>query len=121
MGFVSRSEARIKRKKRVRKKVRGTSEMPRLMIFRSSKNIYAQIIDDSSSSTVLSFSSVTKFYKDQKKKGTNKDAAFFVGERIAQLAKEKGITKICFDRAGYKYHGRVKALADGARAGGLQF
>jgi len=104
-----------KRKRRTRSKIFGTSQKPRLSVFRSNKNIYAQMIDDEKKLTVCSAS-------DIKLKGTNKtDNAVKVGEQIAKLSKEKKIKKCVFDRGGYIYHGRVKALADSARKGGLEF
>ncbi|MEG2000345.1 MAG: 50S ribosomal protein L18 [Evtepia sp.] len=109
---------RIKRHKRVRGKVSGTSERPRLDVFRSGSNIYAQIIDDSKGVTLAAASSLEKAFEG---KGGNCEAAASVGKMIAERAKEKGIEVVVFDRGGYLYHGRVKALAEGARAAGLQF
>ena len=102
MGFFNRSEARIKRKKRVRKKVKGTPERPRLMVFRSSKNIYAQIIDDKISSTLADASSISKDLKSTVSgKSGNKEGASLVGKLIAERALEKGIKKVIFDRNGF--------------------
>ena len=109
---------RLHRHKRVRSKVSGTPERPRLNVFRSETNIYAQIIDDVNGVTLVSASSLEKdFHVD----GTKSDAAKQVGVNVAQRAKAKGIDTVVFDRGGYVYHGRVKALAEGAREGGLQF
>jgi large subunit ribosomal protein L18 len=110
----SRDGLRTRRHFRVRKKVNGTSERPRLVIYRSLKHIYAQLVDDVSMRTLMT---VTDAGAEGKK--TQKSAE--VGKRIAEKAKEAGITRVVFDRGGYKYHGRVKAVADGAREGGLEF
>ena len=109
---------RLHRHKRVRGKVNGTPERPRLNVFRSETNIYAQIIDDTKGITLVSASSLEKGFECE---GTTTDAAKKVGEAIAERAKAKGIDTVVFDRGGYLYHGRVKALAEGAREGGLQF
>ena len=109
---------RLHRHKRVRGKVSGTPERPRLNVFRSETNIYAQIIDDTKGVTLVSASSLEKGFEGP---GSNCEAAKKVGEAIAQRAKDKGIDTVVFDRGGYLYHGRVKALAEGAREGGLQF
>ncbi len=109
---------RIKRHKRVRAKVSGTPERPRLNVFRSSANIYAQLIDDVSGVTLCSASSVEKDFGGN---GGNCDAAKKVGTKLAERAKEKGISVVVFDRGGYIFHGRVKSLAEGAREGGLEF
>ncbi|BAU24054.1 50S ribosomal protein L18 [Caldimicrobium thiodismutans] len=121
-------EKRLRRKKRIRKKVLGTQERPRLAIFRSKKQIYAQVIDDLTGHTLIACSSLTPEVKEKlkelKEKGEVKnkvEAAFIVGKFLAEKAKAKGIEKVVFDRGGYKYHGRVKALAEGARSGGLEF
>ena len=111
----TREEKRYRRHLRVRKKVSGTAERPRLVIFRSVKHIYAQLVDDVARRTIATVSS--NDIAEGKK--TAKSAE--VGKRIAARAKEAGITQVVFDRAGYKYHGRVKAVADGAREGGLEF
>jgi large subunit ribosomal protein L18 len=108
----------MKRHKRVRSKVAGTPERPRLNVFRSGKNIYAQIIDDVSMATLASASSIEKDFEGS---GGNKDGAKKVGKLIAERAKQKGIDTVVFDRGGYIYHGRIKELADGAREGGLTF
>ena len=109
---------RLHRHKRVRGKVSGTPERPRLNVFRSETNIYAQIIDDTKGVTLVSASSLEKGFEGS---GSNCEAAKKVGEAIAERAKAKGIEAVVFDRGGYLYHGRVKALAEGAREGGLQF
>ena len=109
---------RLKRHKRVRAKISGTPEMPRLNVFRSEANIYAQIIDDVNGVTLVSASSLEKGFEGR---GNNCEAAAKVGEAIAQRAKDKGIDTVVFDRGGYLYHGRVKALAEGARKAGLEF
>ena len=109
---------RLKRHKRVRSKISGTPERPRLCVFRSLSNIYAQIIDDVNGNTLVSASSVEK---DFEAFGGNCEAARKVGEAVAARAKAKGIDAVVFDRGGYVYTGRVQALAEGARAGGLQF
>ena len=109
---------RLHRHKRVRGKVSGTSERPRLNVFRSEKNIYAQVIDDVAGVTLVSASTAEKDFTEY---GGNKEAAKKVGMLVAERCKAKGIDAVVFDRGGYVYHGRVKALAEGAREGGLQF
>jgi len=109
---------RKKRHKRVRSKVSGTPERPRLNVFRSEKHIYAQVIDDISGVTICSASSVEKDFEGS---GSNKDAARKVGKAVAERAVKKGIEIVVFDRGGYIYHGRVKELAEAAREGGLTF
>ena len=109
---------RLKRHKRVRAKISGTPERPRLNVFRSEKNIYAQIIDDTTGRTLCSASSVEKDFDGS---GSNKEGAKKVGRTVAIRAKEKGISEVVFDRGGYIYHGRVRELAEGAREGGLEF
>lgn len=124
MAQLTRQERRERRHKRVRKRVFGTPERPRLNVFRSVKHIYAQIIDDTQGHTLVSASSLDKEIKalrDGKNHGGDIEAARLVGELIGRRALEKGITKVVFDRGGYKYHGRVKALADAARSAGLEF
>lgn len=116
---VSRNEKRIARHERVRKTVVGTPEVPRLNVFRSNKNIFAQIIDDENGVTLVSASSVDKELKLEN--GGNVEAAVKVGELIAKRAKKAKITKVTFDRGGYLYHGRVEALANAARENGLEF
>jgi large subunit ribosomal protein L18 len=109
------------RHKRIRKTVFGTKERPRLCVFRSNKHIYAQIISDVSLKALVSASTLSKELKATNLKSTTQDAAQAVGKLVAQKAKKAGITSVCFDRGGYKYHGQVKKLADGAREGGLKF
>ncbi len=111
----------VRRQLRVRKRFFGTSERPRLAVFRSSKHIYAQIIDDSAGRTLVAASTAEKDVRSQVKSGANKKAAELVGKVLGERAKEKGIAAVAFDRLHYKYHGRVKALADAARQAGLQF
>ena len=111
---------REKRHTRVRAKVSGTAERPRLNVFRSVNHIYAQVIDDDAGATLAAASSLDASLRDGKK-GGNVDGAKQVGALIAQRAKEKGINTVVFDRGGFKYHGRVKNLADAAREGGLEF
>lgn len=114
------SVARAKRVKRIRKNLAGTSERPRLRVFKSSKHIYAQIIDDSSGNTLVSMSTIDKSFEKIDEKGKTATAKK-VGVMIAERAKAAGINRVVFDRGGYIYHGRVKALSDGAREGGLEF
>ena len=114
----SRNSMRVSRHMRIRKDIFGTSETPRLCVFRSNKAIYAQIIDDESRTTLCSASSLDK---DLKIKGNNVEAAKVVGKSIAEKAKKAKIKKVVFDRGGYLYHGRVAALADAARENGLEF
>ena len=109
---------RIKRHNRVRGKISGTAERPRLCVFRSESNIYAQIIDDVAGNTLVSASPVEKAFEGN---GGNCEAAKKIGAAIAERALQKGIEEVVFDRGGYIYHGRVKALAEGAREGGLKF
>ncbi|WMJ24168.1 50S ribosomal protein L18 [Paludicola sp. MB14-C6] len=112
------NEARLKRHRRVRAKISGTAERPRLNVFRSNKHIYAQLIDDVNGVTLVAASSMDKAFEGN---GSNKDAARKVGQAIGKLAVEKGIEAVVFDRSGYLYHGRIKELADGARESGLKF
>lgn len=113
---------RLRRRRHTRKRVVGSVERPRLTVFRSSKHIYAQLIDDSTGRTLAAASSqVAKGERDKVGYGGNVKAAKAVGLRLAEAAKAAGVTKAAFDRGHYRYHGRVKALADGAREGGLQF
>ena len=117
MATVTTREARLRRHRRVRGKVRGSAERPRLVVFRSNKGISAQLVDDDSGRTLAGASWVA--LKDFK--GTKTEQAAEVGRRLAAAAREIGVASVVFDRAGYLYHGRVKALADGAREGGLSF
>ena len=116
-----KNKARLKRHLRVRKKIEGTVERPRLNVFRSSKHIYAQVIDDLNGVTLVAASTLDQDLKEQITNGGNVDAARKVGELIAKRAKEKGIDSVVFDRGGYLYHGRLSALADAAREAGLDF
>jgi large subunit ribosomal protein L18 len=115
---VEKKEIRSRVHRRIRRKLRGTAERPRLAVFRSLAHIYAQVIDDAQSKTLVSASSVDKSVKT---KGGNVAAAKTIGALVAERAKEKGIVRVVFDRGGFPYHGRVKALADAARAAGLEF
>jgi large subunit ribosomal protein L18 len=112
---------RERRRNHTRRRVRGTAERPRLTVFRSSKHIYAQLIDDEAGVTLCSAGSLAAEVKKDVAYGGNVKAAAAVGKRLAEIAKEKGIAKACYDRGHYRFHGRVKALADAAREGGLQF
>ncbi len=112
---------RVRRQRRVRNRLTGTSSRPRLAVFRSSKHIYAQVIDDVDGRTLASASTVEADIKGQQAYGGNKAAASLVGKAVAERAKQAGIDKVCFDRRSYKYHGRVQALADAAREAGLKF
>lgn len=112
------NKQRLKRHKRIRAKISGTPERPRLCVYRSENNIYAQIIDDTVGNTLVSASSVEKEFGNE---GGNCESAKKVGQLIAERALAKGISEVVFDRGGYLYHGRVLALAEGAREGGLKF
>ncbi len=118
---MKRIKGRIKRHRTLRKKLGGTKARPRLCIFRSSKNLYAQLVDDVEGHTVISLSTNVAALKGKTPYGGNVKAAMVLGEEFAKLAKEKGFGKIVFDRAGYLYHGRVKAFADAARKNGMIF
>ncbi len=113
-----RAEGRTRRKLRIRKKISGTPEKPRLSVFRSLKHIYAQVIDDTTGKTLISASTLEK---DQGKGGRNRGTAEVLGKRLAERAKAANIEQVIFDRNGYIYHGIVKAFADAAREGGLRF
>lgn len=117
----TKEDARLKRKQRIRKRITGTPERPRLSVYRSLNHIYAQAIDDISGKTILSASSLDPEVKGKSAKTGNREAAKLVGDLVARKCKEKGIDKVVFDRSGYIYHGRIKALAEAARAGGLKF
>jgi large subunit ribosomal protein L18 len=112
---------RLRRQRHVRKRLSGTAERPRLAVFRSSKHIYAQVINDANGTTLASASTLDPELKGQTPYGGNKAAATAVGRAVAERAKKAGIDKVCFDRRSYRYHGRVQALADAAREAGLQF
>lgn len=116
-----RKKVRAKRQQRVRNKINGTAQRPRLNVYRSLSNIYAQLIDDERGVTLVTVSTLSQELKGKLANGGNSQAAVAVGGLIAKAALEKGISNVVFDRAGYLYHGRVKALADAAREGGLQF
>ncbi|NJC88196.1 MAG: 50S ribosomal protein L18 [Desulfuromonas sp.] len=116
-----RQTARKKRQVRVRRKVQGSPDRPRLCVFRSSKHIYAQIIEDSTGSTLVSVSTVSKELGGDLKVSGNVEAAKLIGKKIAERALAKNITQVVFDRNGFLYHGRIKALADAAREAGLSF
>ena len=118
MARDSRNEIRLRIHKRIRRRVAGTQDRPRLAIFRSVNHIYAQVIDDQQGHTLVAAASTEK---DMRGKGGNVEGAKLIGKAVAERAKEKGISKVVFDRGGYLYHGRVKALADAAREAGLEF
>jgi large subunit ribosomal protein L18 len=115
---IEKKEIRNRIHQRIRRKLRGTAERPRLAVFRSVAHIYAQVIDDTAGSTLVSASSVDKGGKTN---GGNVAVAKAIGKLVAERAKEKGIQQVVFDRGGYQYHGRIKALADAARTAGLEF
>ncbi len=117
---TSKNDTRQRVHERIRKKMLGTAERPRLSVYRSLNHIYVQLIDDLKGTTLVA-ASTTEGAKGAKRKGGNVASAKDIGKLVAQRAKEKGITKVVFDRGGYLYHGRVKALADAAREAGLQF
>ena len=121
MAKESRNYMRLKRHERVRKNLSGTASKPRLCVFRSLKNIYAQLIDDGSGRTLATASTLDKDIKSQAANGGNKAAAKLVGARIGKAALDLGFEEVAFDRGGFLYHGRVKELADGAREAGLKF
>ena len=119
----SRSAQRAKRHRRIRKKVQGTAERPRLVVFRSLKNIEGQVVDDDASRTIVGLSTLAPELKEFKPESRNPrvEVAKEAGKLLAQKAKEAGVENVIFDRGGYRYHGRVKAFAEGAREGGLEF
>ncbi|HSL44119.1 MAG TPA: 50S ribosomal protein L18 [Anaerolineales bacterium] len=121
MAKNSRSMARMRRHARVRKNLAGTTERPRLNVFRSLSAIYAQVIDDQTGRTLISASSVDRELREKLKGLKKSEQAKLIGQTLAERAKDKGINAVVFDRGGYRYIGRVKAFADGAREGGLQF
>jgi large subunit ribosomal protein L18 len=118
MALDSKNIIRLRIHKRIRRRVAGTQQRPRLAVFRSLNHIYAQVIDDTKGFTVAAAASTEK---DLRGKGGNLEGAKLIGQKVAERAKEKGITKVVFDRGGYLYHGRIKALADAAREAGLEF
>ncbi len=117
----ARTEARSRVRLRVRAMVSGAAERPRLAVFKSGRHIYAQVIDDGQGSTLAHASSLDAGLRKDGPKGGSREAATRVGTLVAERAKKAGVTKVVFDRGGYRYHGRVKALAEGARSGGLEF
>jgi large subunit ribosomal protein L18 len=117
----ARTEARGRVRMRIRQVVRGAQERPRLAVYKSARHIYAQVIDDGSGSTLAHASSLDPGLRKDAKGGANRDAAGKVGLLVAERAKKAGVSKVVFDRGGYQYHGRVKALAEAARSGGLEF
>jgi len=119
--LTEKTKSRERRRKRIRKKVTGTAERPRLTVFRSTKHIYAQVVDDASASSMASASTLSKSLGTELESKNKSDSAKVVGAAIAKACKDKGITKVVFDRNGYAYHGRVSALADAAREAGLEF
>jgi large subunit ribosomal protein L18 len=122
MGTMNlRTQARLKRKKRIRKKLVGTASQPRLCVFRSAKHIYAQVIDDSLGQTLVAASSLEKTVRENSETKNKLTAANTIGKIVGQRALEKGVKKIVFDRNGFLYHGRIKAVSDGAREAGLKF
>jgi len=118
---ISKNEIRLRKHVRVRKKISGTSERPRLCVYRSLSNIYAQIIDDSTGNTLVAASTLDNTLKGKLEFGGNVEAGTAVGKLIAEKALAKNIKQVVFDRGGYIYHGRIKALAEAAREGGLEF
>jgi large subunit ribosomal protein L18 len=121
LGDKQRQERRVRRHRRVRKKVVGTAERPRLVVHRSLNNLEGQIVDDGSGITLLGISTLTGEVKSGSAELTKTERGRLAGKLLAEKAVAKGITKVVFDRGGYLYHGRVKAFADGAREGGLEF
>jgi large subunit ribosomal protein L18 len=122
MGSLNlKTKARLKRKKRIRKHLAGTQERPRLCVFRSSKHVYAQVIDDTHGQTLVAASSLDKIVKEQPKFENKIAVASFVGKLLGERAVQKGISRVVFDRNGFLYHGRVKAVSNGAREAGLDF
>lgn len=122
MGSTNkRNELRLKRKKRIRKKMTGTMERPRMTVFRSAKHIYSQLIDDANGVTLVTASTTEKEIREQQKFENKMAAAAYIGQKIAERAIEKGIKAVVFDRNGFLYHGRIKAVSDGARKAGLDF
>ncbi len=117
-----KQSTRLRTKKHIRKKLSGTPERPRLVVFKSSKHIYAQLVDDMNQKTITGVSSLTKDVKAEvAKTGSKTEAAKIIGKKIADIGKDKKVKSVVFDRNGYLYHGRIKAVADGAREGGLKF
>jgi large subunit ribosomal protein L18 len=122
MGSMNiRKQARLKRKKRIRKKILGTPQRPRLSVFRSAKHMYAQVIDDAAGQTLVTAATTEKLVKDMPRFENKVAAANYIGKLIAERALDKGIEQVVFDRNGFLYHGRVKSLSEGARKAGLKF
>jgi large subunit ribosomal protein L18 len=121
MKIKTKQDVRARIKARIRRRLSGTPQRPRLAVFRSQGHIYAQLIDDEAGRTLCAASSVEKELRGQAKRGGDLKAAKSIGQAIAQRAKEKGVSRVVFDRGGFHYHGRVKALADAAREAGLEF
>ena len=118
---IEKRERRNKIRRRIRSTIRGTSERPRLCVYKSNSHVYAQLVNDLDAETIATVSTNSKEMKDEFEDKSRMESAEEIGKRIAETAQEKGINKVVFDRSGYKYHGVVKALADGAREGGLDF
>lgn len=116
-----REVARQKRKTRIRKSIFGTPDRPRLSVFRSARHMYAQVVDDTAGKTLVAASSLDKSFKEKARFENKRAAAEFIGQMLAQRALDKGIKKVVFDRNGFLYHGRIKALSEGARKAGLEF
>jgi large subunit ribosomal protein L18 len=116
-----RTESRRRIRSRIRRRLKGSSERPRLAVFKSGKHIYAQVIDDATGATIAHASSLDAAMKGDKKPAANRETAIRVGTLVAERAKSKGVARVVFDRGGYIYHGKVKALAEAARQGGLEF
>jgi len=121
MKIKTSEDVRTRIRRRIRKKISGSPERPRLAVFRSESHIYAQVIDDEIGKTLCAASTLDKELREKAKRGANVASAKAVGLLIAARAKEKGVEKVVFDRGGFQYHGRIKALADAAREGGLRF
>jgi large subunit ribosomal protein L18 len=121
MSTKTRQEIRQRLHERIRRRIRGTSERPRLAVFRSQGHIYAQVVDDDAGRTLVAASSLDKDVRARSKRGGNVGAAKDVGALVARRAREKGIAAVVFDRGGFQYHGRIKALAEAAREAGLKF
>jgi large subunit ribosomal protein L18 len=121
MAKASRAESRKRRHVRVRRKLTGTTERPRLNVFRSLEHIYAQVIDDSNGQTLVSASTIDQELRGEVESLPKQEQAKAVGKKVAERARAKGIEQVVFDRGGYLYHGRIKALAEGSREGGLVF
>jgi len=121
MAKMTKKERVLRKHRRVRKKIFGTTERPRFAVYKSLKHMHAQIIDDTKGETLVAASTVEKEIGEKVKDLTKTEAAKFLGQVLAERAKEKGVVKVVFDRGGFIYHGRIKAIAEGAREGGLEF